>query len=469
MKPKPIIKFGTDGWRGVIADTFTFDNVKIVSQSIADYINAKTNSPKGIVLGYDNRFQGETFAKLAAEVLLANKIPVSIAKNSLPTQAVSFAAKHYKLDGGIMITASHNPAEYNGIKFKTSEGASAAPEITAIFEKSIGENPVKSESFNEKNPLLKNLEIEKPYLEKVKNFIDFDTINKKNYKIVVDSMYGVGKKYVENLLAETNHNVTTIRSERNPSFNGICPEPVPKNMEATAKAVKKLNADVAFVTDGDADRLAAMDNRSEYIITPKIATLIALHFLKNRNWTGSIIKTLSCSVILDRFAKEYNLNLEEKAVGFKNIVPYLISGEALVGTEESGGLGLKNHIPERDGVLASLMFLEALIGLGFNNSGEAMDFLDDHYGVLRYHRKDRLIEPARKSSFLEKVSSKPPKKLLGKKIINIKNFDGIKFECEDDSWLLLRFSGTEPVVRFYAEAPTMEEAEAMTKIGEEMI
>ncbi len=469
MNPKSIIKFGTDGWRGVIADAFTFDNVKIVSQAIADYINANTKSTKGIVIGYDNRFQGETFARIVAEVMISNKIPVSLAKKPLPTQAVSFAAKHYALDGGIMITASHNPPEYNGVKFKTPEGASADPEITAIFEDNVGKTPVCSEKFDETNTYLKNLEIEKPYLEWVKNFIDFDTLNKKSYKIVVDSMYGAGKNYVEQLLVGTDHKITTIRSERNPSFNGISPEPVPKNMEATAKAVRLFNADVAFVTDGDADRLAAMDNNAEYIITPKIATLIALHFLKNRKWTGSIIKTLSCSVILDRFAKDFNLNLEEKPVGFKHIVPYLISGDALVGTEESGGLGLKNHIPERDGILGSLIFLEALIGLGFNNSGEAMDYLDDNYGKLRYHRTDRLIEQDRKEAFLKKVSSKPPKELLGKKIINIKDFDGIKFECEDDSWLLLRFSGTEPVVRFYAEAPTIEEAEAMTKIGEEML
>jgi len=472
MNSKSIIKFGTDGWRGVIADTFTFENVRIVSQAIADYINANTTSPKGIVIGYDNRFQGETFSKIVAEVMIANKIPVGLSKINLPTQAVSFAAKHYALDGGIMITASHNPPEYSGVKFKTPEGASADPEITAIFEANVGKSQVRSETFDpalRDHPLLKNFEIEKPYLEWVKNFIDFDTLNKKSYKIVVDSMYGVGKKYVENLLAGTDHDVTTIRFERNPSFNGISPEPVPKNMEATAEAVRALNADVAFVTDGDADRLAAMDNRTEYIITPKIATLIALHFLKNKSWSGSLIKTISCSVIIDRFAKENNLNLEEKPVGFKHIVPYLISGEALVGTEESGGLGIKNHIPERDGVLGSLIFLEALIGLGFNNSGEAMDFLDEHYGTLRYHRTDRLIEPDRKKAFLKKVSSAPPKELLGKKIVNIKDFDGIKFECEDDSWLLLRFSGTEPVVRFYAEAPTMEEAEAMTKIGEEML
>ncbi len=310
MNPKSIIKFGTDGWRGVIADAFTFENVKIVSQAIADYINANTSSPKGIVIGHDNRFQGETFAKLVAEVMIANKIPVGIAGEPLPTPAVSFAAKHYALDGGIMITASHNPPEYSGVKFKTPEGASADPEITAAFEANVGESPVRSEEFDDNNPLLKNFEIEKPYLEWVKNFIDFNVLNKKSYKIVVDSMYGVGKNYVEQLLKGTGHEVTTIRGERNPSFNGISPEPVPKNMEATAEAIRSLNADVAFVADGDADRLAAMDNKGEYIITPKIATLIALHFLRNRNWTGSLIKTISCSVIIDRFAKENNLNLD---------------------------------------------------------------------------------------------------------------------------------------------------------------
>ncbi len=469
--PKDIIKFGTDGWRGVIADTFTFENVGIVCQAIADVVKEKNPNPKGIAIAYDNRFQGDKFAKIAAEVMLGNSIPICLSNIPLPSQAVSFAAKHNDLDGGIMITASHNPPEYNGVKFKTPEGASADPTTTALFEKRVGESPVRKLKIDspEADDLLLDFPFEKPYLDWVKNFIDYDVINKKSYNIVVDSMYGVGKKYIEQILEGTNHNVATIRSERNPGFNGISPEPVPKNMQATFNAVKKYNADVAFVTDGDADRLAAADNRAEYIITPKIAALIAMHLIKNRGWTGSIIKTVSCSVILNRFAKEFNLKLVEEPVGFKYIVPYLISGEALVGTEESGGLGIQNHIPERDGVLGSLMFLEALAGLGFNNAGEAMDFIDEHYGKMRYHRIDKHIDPAKKDAFISKVTSNPPSEILGKKIINVKTIDGVKFECDDDSWLLLRFSGTEPVVRFYAEAPTMEEAVALTEKGEEML
>jgi len=469
--PKDIIKFGTDGWRGIIADTFTFENVAIVCQAIADVIIEKNPYPKGIAIAYDNRFQGDKFAKIAVEVMLANGIPICLSDIPLPSQAVSFAAKHHNLDGGIMITASHNPPEYNGVKFKTPEGASADKELTALFEEKVGESPVRKLSLNSSDAkkLILDLPFEKPYLDWVEKFIDYNVISKKSYNIIVDSMYGVGKKYIEQLLQNTNHNVLTIRSERNPGFNGISPEPVPKNMAATFNAIKENNADVAFVTDGDADRLAAADNRSDYVITPKIAMIIAMHLIKNRGWTGSIIKTVSCSVILNRFAKEHNLKLIEEPVGFKYIVPYLISGEALVGTEESGGLGIQNHIPERDGVLGSLMFHEALVGLGFKNAGEAMDFIDEHYGKMRYHRIDKHIDPAKKDAFINKVSSNPPSEMLGKKIINVKTIDGVKFECEDDSWLLLRFSGTEPVVRFYAEAPTMDEAIAMTERGEEML
>jgi len=469
--PKDIIKFGTDGWRGVIADTFTFENVGIVCQAIADVIKSKNPEPKGVAIAYDNRFQGEEFAKIAAEVMLGNGIPICLSDISLPSQAVSFAAKHNNLDGGIMITASHNPPEYNGVKFKTPEGASADPGTTALFEERVGESHVSKIKIDspEAKKLILDFPFEVPYLDWVRNFIDYDVISKKSYNIIVDSMFGVGKKYVENFLEKTNHKTTTIRSERNPGFEGISPEPVPKNMDATFNAIKKTNADVAFVTDGDADRLAAADNRLEYIITPKIATLIAMHLIKNRGWTGSIIKTVSCSVILNRFAKEYNLKLIEEPVGFKYIVPYLISGEALVGTEESGGLGIQNHIPERDGILGSLMFLEALAGLGFNNAGEAMDFIDENYGKMRYHRIDKHIDTDKKDAFISSVTSNPPSEILGKKIINVKTIDGVKFECADDSWLLLRFSGTEPVVRFYAEAPTMDEAVALTEKGEAML
>ena len=469
--PKEIIKFGTDGWRGVIADTFTFDNVAIVCQAIADVLKEKNQNPKGIAIAYDHRFQADKFARVAAEVMLGNGIPICLSNIPLPTQAVSFAAKHHKLDGGIMLTASHNPPEYCGVKFKTPDGASADPETTKLFESKVCASKVKKlslDSSDAKNLIL-DFPFEQPYLDWVKNFIDYNVINKKSYNIVVDSMYGVGKKYIEQILEGTNHNVTTIRSERNPGFNGISPEPVPKNMQATFDAVKKYNADIAFVTDGDADRLAAADNRGDYIITPKIATLLALHFIKNRGWTGSIIKTVSCSVILNRFAKKFDLKLIEEPVGFKYIVPYLLSGEALVGTEESGGLGIQNHIPERDGILGSLMFLEALTGLGFNNAGEAMDFIDKEFGKMRYHRIDKHIDPEKKDAFINKVTSNPPSEILGKKIINVKTIDGVKFECDDDSWLLLRFSGTEPVVRFYAEAPTMEEAVALTEKGEEML
>ncbi len=469
--PRSFIKFGTDGWRGVIADTFTFENVRIVVQAIADYILQKNPHPEGIVIGYDNRFQGEHFARIAAEVLTGNGIPVFPSHTSFPTPLISFATKQYGLDGGIMITASHNPPEYSGVKFKMPAGCSADPETTKAFETLLCQTPVRGRDLTdaEANGLVHHIKLERPYREWLKNFIDYKTLNRKPYTIIVDSMYGVGKRYVEELLKGTCHTVITIRGERNPAFPGISPEPVPKNMDATVAALLQAGADLALVTDGDADRLAALDSRGDYIITPKIAVLIAMHLIKNRGWSGSMVKTISCSVIVDRFAREHGLKLVEEPVGFKYIVPYLLNNEALVGTEESGGLGIQNHIPERDGILGSLMFLEALIGLDFSNAADAMDYIDSQFGCMRYHRIDHEISPAQKATFLARVEASPPAELLGKKIVRIKDFDGVKFECDDDSWLLLRFSGTEPVVRFYAEGPSSDQARELTEIGLAML
>lgn len=461
-----VIKFGTDGWRGIIADTFTFQNVRVVTQAVADYLLSRTSSPRGIVIGYDHRFQSPTFARIAADVLIANDIPVCLADQPLPTPAISFAARHYQLDGGIMITASHNPPEWNGFKFKTPDGASADPEITAQFEALIGHTPPRSRNQAQTpRSLILDLPILQPYLDWLRSFVHFPTLSKIPYRLLVDSMYGVGKTFVQELLLNTPHTVKTIRTEHNPSFRGIAPEPVPQNLAETTQAARAFNADLTCITDGDADRLAALDSRTDYLITPRIAVLIAAHLLKNRGLSGAMIKTVSCSVVVDRFARQHNLPLHEKPVGFKYIVPYLRSGEALVGTEESGGLGIKGHIPERDGILGSLMLLESLIGLGFSNSAQAVDWLDNHYGPLRYHRIDAHYTPQQKETFLTRIKTAPPKELLGQPVVKINNTDGTKLICADDSWLLLRFSGTEPLVRFYAEAYSAENARALTEIG----
>lgn len=460
------IKFGTDGWRGIIADTFTFHNVRVVSQAVADYLTTRTSNPRGIVIGYDHRFQSASFARVAAEVLVANRVPVCLATEPLPTPAVSFAARHHQLDGGIMITASHNPPEWNGFKFKTPDGASADPDITAQFEARLGAAPPRHASLaTAPKSLILDLPILQPYLDWVRSFADFSILNKTAYRLLMDSMYGVGKTYVQDLLSSTPHSVKTIRAEHNPSFCGIAPEPVPHNLAATVETARAFRADLTCITDGDADRLAALDARADYLITPRIAVLIAAHLLKNRALSGAMIKTVSCSVVVDRFAREHNLPLHEKPVGFKYIVPYLRSGEALAGTEESGGLGIRGHIPERDGILGSLMLLESLIGLGFSNAAQAVDWLDRQYGALRYHRIDAHYTPQQKETFLARIKTAPPKELLGQPVLNINTTDGVKFICADDSWLLLRFSGTEPLVRFYAEAHSADNARALTEIG----
>ena len=466
-----VIKFGTDGWRGIIAETFTFENLALAAQAYADYLKAEGKAGASLVVGYDHRFLGKRFASLVSEILWGNGFKVLLSDKPLPTPAVSYAVKHFDLVGGVMITASHNPANYSGFKIKLPPGCSADVTTTKGIEAQVGKNPPQriTKEEAEKKGLVLAGDPEKVYLEWVENFLDKDLLRTKKLKVLVDSLYGVGKTYISDILSKYGHEAVTIRAERNPAFPGIAPEPVPPNMaESLAKTVKE-NFDVCLVTDGDADRLAAADNRGEYIITPKIALILALYFMKCKGWSGKMIKTVSCSKTIDRFCEKYDIPLEEKPVGFKYIVPYLLDGSALVGTEESGGLGYQKHIPERDGVLSGLLFTEALIGLGFKNAGEAVAYIDKEFGKLRYHRIDKECDPNAKDAFMKKLESEPPKEILDRKVVNIKTIDGVKFELEDDSWLLLRFSGTEPVCRFYAEAPTLEEAEKMTELGASLL
>ena len=466
-----VIKFGTDGWRGVIAETFTFENLSLAAQAYADYLKAESKAGASLVVGYDNRFLGKRFAALVEEILWANGFKVLPSEKPLPTPAVSYAVKYYGLAGGVMITASHNPANYSGFKIKLPPGCSADVATTKGIEAQVGKNPPKrlTKEEAEKNGLVLAGDPEKVYLEWVENFLDKDLLKTKKLKVLVDSLYGVGKTYIADILNKYGHEAVTIRAERNPSFPGIAPEPVPPNMAESIAKTKEEGFDVCLVTDGDADRLAAVDSRGEYIITPKIALLLALYFMKCKKWSGKMIKTVSCSKTIDRFCEKYGIPLEEKPVGFKYIVPFLLDGSALVGTEESGGLGYQKHIPERDGVLSGLLFTEALIGLGFKNAGEAMDYVDSEFGKLRYHRIDKACDPNARDAFMQRLETEPPAEILGRKVVNIKTIDGVKFELEDDSWLLLRFSGTEPVCRFYAEAPTLKEAEEMTILGSRML
>ena len=466
-----VIKFGTDGWRGIIADTFTFENLSLAAQAYADYLKTEGKAGASLVVGYDHRFLGKRFASLVSEILWGNGFKVMLSNKPLPTPAVSYAVKHFDLAGGVMITASHNPANYSGFKIKLPPGCSADVATTKGIEAQVGKNPPKriTKEEAEKKGLVLTGDPEKVYLEWVENFLDKDLLKTKKLKVLVDSLYGVGKTYIADILNKYGHEAVTIRAERNPSFPGIAPEPVPPNMVASIAKTVKEKFDVCLVTDGDADRLAAVDSRGEYIITPKIALLLALYFMKCKKWSGKMIKTVSCSKTIDRFCEKYGIPLEEKPVGFKYIVPHLIDGTALVGTEESGGLGFQKHIPERDGILSGLLLVEALIGLGFNNAGEALDYIDKEFGCMRYHRIDKACDPNAKDAFVKKLETNPPAEILGRKVKNIKTIDGVKFELEDDSWLLLRFSGTEPVCRFYAEAPTLKEAEEMTILGSRML
>ncbi|MGE5481966.1 MAG: phosphoglucomutase/phosphomannomutase family protein, partial [Bacteroidota bacterium] len=406
----PQIKFGTDGWRGVIARDFTFANVRVVAQAVAGYVRDTGEAKRGVVVGYDTRFLSERFAQTVAEVLAANGIPVYLTDQAAPTPAVSFAVKHLGAAGGVMITASHNPPEYNGVKFKGAYGGSALPEMVARIEAQLemaasNEQSVTSRSCSAAP--IRRLDPRPAYFAQLRNLVDLDVIRAAGLRLMVDPMHGAGRGYLKALLAEEGIPVTEIRGEFNPSFGGVNPEPIAANLEALVQAVRETGTSLGTATDGDADRVGAVDERGNFVDSHRIFALLLEHLVARRHWTGSVVKTFSTTRMIDKLAAAYGLTLHETPIGFKYVCEHMLAEDVLIGGEESGGIGVKNHLPERDGLLCSLLLAEIVAVTGTSLS-ELVEDLMRRLGRHEYGRVDLHLRPGQKEALLRRLNAHPP-------------------------------------------------------------
>jgi phosphomannomutase len=460
------IKFGTDGWRAVIAREFTFANLERVAQAYADYLSEQAGSGGLglVVVGYDRRFLSELFAQRAAEVLVGNKFTVSLFNEATPTPLISWAVKELRAVGGVVITASHNPADFNGFKIKAPWGGSAAPETTSAVEKLVDAKPPNRGEVPADTHTLLEPAIES-YKTQIASYIDLDRLRKSPASVVVDPMHGAGGSWVENFLKGGNLKVETIRAHRDPLFGGVNPEPIDGNLGALKKRVVQTKALVGLATDGDADRVGAVNELGETMTMHDVVPLILLHLVRERKMTGGVVRTFSQSVLLKRIAAAHNLKLYETAIGFKYIADLMLNEDILIGAEESGGIGVKGHIPERDGILNSLLFLETIITAGKPPS-EMLRDLHREFGEFYFRRKDLRVETSVGKQLIERLASDSPHELAGHAVTGVETTDGTKLLFEDESWLLFRPSGTEPMLRIYAEAPTTSQAEALLAAGE---
>lgn len=465
------IRFGTDGWRGVISRDFTFENVRWVSQSIVDYLQEKKLAPKGIIIGYDRRFLSREYAEEVASVAAANGVKVFLSRNFIPTPAISWAVKERGAAGGIMITASHNPPKYNGIKFKESFGGSALPETTSLVEKMVcrrqkeGREPLVS-SFRKEMGRGNIIETDflESYFAALEKFVNFEKIRGSGIRVAYDPMHGAGSGTIGSILAKAGIEVTEIRSDENPGFGGINPEPIDRNLERLMTMVAEESYDIGLATDGDADRIGAVDGHGKFFNSHRIIAVLAKYLIEERGMKGSLVKTVSGTAMLDHLARKFGLDVEEYPIGFKYICKKMLEGGVLLGGEESGSIGITSHLPERDGILAGLMLIEimAIKGKGIYDILE--EFFHE-FGPFYYDRIDveiRKEEMAKVRSLLENYH---PQYIAGMKVTGENRIDGFKFLLGDRSWLLVRASGTEPLLRIYAESDSPENVEKLLSEG----
>ena len=450
------IKFGTDGWRAIIADTYTLENVRILAQAVADYLAG----PRKVAVGYDTRFMSGKFAEAAAIVLQNNGMEVLLSDQPTPTPALSFVVKSRKLDMGIMITASHNPAEYNGFKIKNSSGGGASEEITKAVEGLLGKNPVKDSALAEP---VKTTDITKDYVKFIRNYIDLKKIRNKKFKVLVDSMHGSGDSFIAEVLKGTSIKIEFMRNTINPSFGGGRPEPVEENLKELKSRVKKEKFDLGIALDGDADRIAAVAPGGVFIHPQKILGLLALHLNQDRHWSGGLVKTICGTTMMDNIAKFLGIKLYETPVGFKYISNLMETEDIVAGGEEAGGMGVKGYIPERDGTMAGLLLIEMMVYRN-KNILKILTETEKQFGKYYYVRQDFHL-----SKRVEPKKENLPSELLGKKVVEVKDYDGIKLICEDKSWLMFRGSGTEPIMRTYAEAKSLTRAKKLLVLAKEII
>jgi len=469
------IKFGTDGWRAVISETFTFGNLRLVAQAIADFIREENAADPSVIIGFDTRFLSDRYAAEVARVMAANQITTWLARADTPTPAISYSVVHKKATAGVMITASHNAPRYNGVKLKASYGGSATPaqnkRVESLLDRNLetvhGPNLMDFEDAV-KQGLVCKFDPAWAYYEHLSTLVDLDTISSGELRVVADGMYGSGRGAIGEVLARGRTRVHNIRHEMNPGFGGIHPEPIAKHLGLLMSTIQGGHWDVGLATDGDADRIGAVDARGDFVDPHRIFALVLRYLIEKRGWTGKVVRTVSTTRMIDRIAADHNLPLVETPVGFNHIADLMVANGVLMGGEESGGISIKGHIPEGDGVLMGLLLLEVMAEAQAPLHVLVEDLLEK-YGPAQYARTDmKLKRPVNKADMVQFLVSAAPAAIAGVDVEEVQTVDGVKYYLNDGSWLLIRPSGTEPVLRVYAEAPNDARVKALLGFGEEM-
>lgn len=464
------IKFGTDGWRGVIAREFTFDNLSLVAQATMDYLHEEGVAGNGLVIGYDRRFLSREFAERVAEIAAGNGIRVWLTNAYAPTPAVSWAVRERGAGGGVMITASHNPPTYNGFKVKEAFGGSARPSTTRLLEERVAANMAGNRGVVAK-PLAEALadgtvsliNARESYFRQLAGYVDLELIREARIPVVVDPMYGAGTGFIPELLPGT----AEIHTLENPAFGGQAPEPIEGHLSELSALVRSGAYRVGLALDGDADRIGAVDENGDFFSSHQIFTLLVRHLYERKGMRGGVVKTVSTTRMIDLLAEKFGLPLFETPIGFKHICELMLEHDILMGGEESGGLGVKGHIPERDGILMGLLLLEAMAMSG-KGLRQLLDETMDEIGHFFYRRIDAPIENAAKERLIEKLT-KGGIKTIASRPVAVENFtDGFKYIFADGSWLLIRPSGTEPVLRLYSEARDPALVAELLRAGQEI-
>ncbi|GFN22760.1 phosphoglucomutase/phosphomannomutase family protein [Thermanaeromonas sp. C210] len=452
-----MIKFGTDGWRAITADEFTFANVRRVAQAVADYL-LETTANRQVIIGYDHRFLAEHFASVAAEVLAGNGFTVLLPEKALPTPVTAYAIKAHGAAGALMFTASHNPPEYNGVKFIPAYAGPATPDITGAIEKRLGAPSTirrKELAAARREDLVRSLDPQESYFNHLLSLVDVRAIRQARVKVIVDPLYGAGIGYLETLLGSLGCEVKVIHNWRDPLFGGKLPDPSARVLEELAARVKEEGAHLGLALDGDADRFGVVDADGTYITANQVLFLVLAHLVEGKGLKGPVARTVATTHLLDRLAGAHGLEVEETPVGFKYIGQALLHKGCILGGEESGGLSIRGHIPEKDGILAAALVTEARARYG-RPLKEVLAALMDKHGPLFSERLDLPVTPATKERVLKELGSFEPKELGGHPVVSRSTMDGLKVVMADGSWALLRPSGTEPLFRLYVEAPSNE-------------
>ncbi len=469
------IKFGTDGWRAVISETFTFGNLRLVAQAIADYVREENDSSPSVVIGFDTRFLSDRYAAEVARVMAANRIDTWLARADTPTPAISYAVLHKKATAGVMITASHNAPRYNGVKLKSCFGGSASPSHHKRVEQLLDRNlsTARGPNLMELEEAIKRDRVHKfdpawAYYEHLSSLVDLDIISSGELRVVADGMFGSGRGAISEVLARGRTHVHNIRHEMNPGFGGIHPEPITRHLGLLMSTIQSGHWAVGLATDGDADRIGAVDAQGNFVDPHRIFALVLRYLLEKRGLRGKVVRTVSTTRMVDRIAAQYGLELIETPVGFNHIADLMIGGGVVMGGEESGGMSIQGHIPEGDGVLLGLLLLEVMAAAKMPLHVLVEDLLAK-YGPAQYARTDlKLTRPVEKKRMVEMLINLAPEAIAGVMVEKVETVDGVKYYLNDGSWLLIRPSGTEPVLRVYAEAPNDDRVKALLGFGEEM-